>query len=33
MKRDGGDAEDRIKWALKFSKAYLDEIVKKGILP
>ena len=33
LKRDGDDAEERIKWASKFAKAYLDEIVKKGILP
>lgn len=33
LKRDGDKAEQRIKWASKFAKAYLDEIVKKGILP
>ena len=33
LKRDGDKAEERIMWARKFSKAYLDEIVKKGILP
>lgn len=33
LKRDGDKAKERIMWARKFSKAYLDEIVKKGILP
>lgn len=30
LKRDGDDAEERIKWASKFAKAYLDEMAKKG---
>lgn len=33
LKRDGDDAEERIKWVRKFAQTYLDEIAKKGTHP